>query len=310
MFAILLVCLLGSFAYATPGFRPSRQAATCGQTFVANKVSFSADGTPLKRIVGGIEATPHSIPWQVSLRTKRNQHFCGGSLVRVNNQDKSDIIVTAAHCLEVEIQGRLMNFTETDLDVVLGAHIRNRQANGEQKLAVGKIAKHPGWVYPTVARPNVQFNNDIAILKLATPITFSKTIQPICLPSSSSDNPADGSFGIVSGWGDTFEGQQQGSDVLRQVTVPVVGSDNCARVYGGLDRATNLCGGYTEGGKDSCQGDSGGPYVFKKPQGFVLYGVVSNGAGCAQRGVPGLYSRVSNYIPWITQKIRELSSIK
>jgi len=300
-----------SFSYAELGVRHARQAPKCGQTSVPNKVSFSADGTPLKRIVGGIDAAPGSIPWQVSLKFKKGGHFCGGSLVRVNGQEKSDIVITAAHCIEVYDFGEdeLMNNTVNDFDVVLGAHDLRQTANGEQRVAVGKIANHASWIYPNKANPMRGFNNDIAVLKLKTPVAFSKTIQPICLPSSSSDNPAVGKFGIVSGWGgikarsidNSDRDQQEYPNILQQVTVPVTGSCTSAEF---------LCGAYAEGGKDSCQGDSGGPYFFKKPQGFVLYGVVSNGAGCAQKGYPGMYSRVSNYLQWINGKIQEMSDVK
>jgi len=313
MFTILLVCsfAFGSFSYAKPGVRHVRQAATCGQTSFPNKVSFSADGTPMRRIVGGIEATPHSIPWQVSLRFKAGGHFCGGSLIRVNDQDKSDIVVTAAHCLEIDIlpDGPFINSTEDDLDVIFGAH-KQSEPSEEQKFAVGKIAKHPGWTYPTKADSSISMDNDIAILKLATPISFSETVQPICLPSSTSDKPADEAFGIISGWGDLYFQHNQGSDELRQVVVPVVNSDTCSQRYGGLDAATSLCVGYNEGGKGSCQGDSGGPLFFKRAQGYVLHGVVSRAVGCATSGFPTVFTRVSNYLDWINGKISELSSVQ
>jgi len=43
------------------------------------------------RVVGGVEAMPHSWPWQVSLQNSRG-HFCGGSII---NQQW---VVSAAHC--------------------------------------------------------------------------------------------------------------------------------------------------------------------------------------------------------------------
>ena len=45
------------------------------------------------RVVNGQDASPHSWPWQVSLRV-RGGHICGGSLIR------DDWIVTAAHCVD------------------------------------------------------------------------------------------------------------------------------------------------------------------------------------------------------------------
>ena len=43
-------------------------------------------------VIGGVNATPNSWPWMISLR-KGGLHSCGGSLIRPN------WVLTAAHCL-------------------------------------------------------------------------------------------------------------------------------------------------------------------------------------------------------------------
>ena len=61
-------------------------------------------------------------------------------------------------------------------------------------------------------------------------------------------------------------------------------------------------------GRDSCQGDSGGPAVYREFSGDPWYqvGIVSYGAKtCATRRVPGFYTKVSEFLPWIQSKLKD-----
>lgn len=47
----------------------------------------------------------------------------------------------------------------------------------------------------------VTFDYDIALLKLASPVTYSNTIRPVCL--SQTGSPFNSRKAVVAGWGTT-----------------------------------------------------------------------------------------------------------
>ena len=59
-------------------------------------------------------------------------------------------------------------------------------------------------------------------------------------------------------------------------------------------------------GRDSCSGDSGGPLVIREfsTEPWTQIGVVSFGGNkCGTKNLPGVYTRVEAYLPWIESKL-------
>jgi serine protease 27 len=144
-----------------------------------------------------------------------------------------------------------------------------------------------------------------ALLRLKKPIKFNRNIQPLCL----STNAATSETGIVTGWGWTNEDLSIGEkpNVLQTVDVPVWQNEECQKSYKDLMKTnkiseSQMCAGGRDGGVDSCWADSGGPLISKTTGNLI--GIVSTGVGCARRGLPGIYTRVSRFANWIEKNVK------
>jgi secreted trypsin-like serine protease len=141
-------------------------------------------------------------------------------------------------------------------------------------------------------------DNDVALLHLST-----KSAGAHARILSEEEGPAitEGATTIVVGWGDTAEGGET-SNVLRQVSVPIVNNDTCRSFedYGHLTE-NMFCAGNAEGGQDACQGDSGGPIFMMFDGTPTQVGIVSWGIGCARPNAPGVYTRLSRYVGWVRE---------
>ncbi|XP_032636211.2 trypsin I-P1-like [Chelonoidis abingdonii] len=134
------------------------------------------------------------------------------------------------------------------------------------------------------------------LIKLASAATLNSYVNTIALPTSC---VTTGTQCLISGWGNTLSSGTNYPDLLQCLKAPVLSSSQCSSAYPGEITSNMICIGYLEGGKDSCQGDSGGPVACNG----VLQGIVSWGYGCAQKGYPGVYTKVCNYVSWIQNTI-------
>ncbi|XP_048794854.1 trypsin I-P1 isoform X2 [Lagopus muta] len=234
-------------------------------TFVGVAVALPVSDGDDDKIVGGYTCGRSAAPYQVSLNS--GYHFCGGSLI------SSQWVLSAAHCYKSSIQVKLGEYNLASTD------------GSEQTISASKIIRHSGYNSYTL-------NNDIMLIKLSKAATLNSYVSTVALPTSC---PSAGTTCLISGWGNTLSSGTLYPDVLQCLEAPILSSSQCSSAYPGEITSNMMCVGYLNGGKDSCQGDSGGPVVCNGQ----LQGIVSWGYGCAQRGYPGVYTKVCNYVSWI-----------
>ncbi|GLH08206.1 Serine proteinase stubble [Gryllus bimaculatus] len=237
-----------------------------------------------ERIVGGQNADIGEWPWMAALFNGGRQ-FCGGSLI------DNIHILTAAHCV-----AHMSSWDVARLTVHLGDH--NIKTNYEVRHIVKKVkrvVRHRGFDSRTLY-------NDVAVLTLDSPVTFTQQVRPVCLPSGNALYA--GQTATVIGWGSLRESGRQ-PEILQEVSIPIWTNSECRAKYGSAAPGGIvehfLCAGYD--GKDSCSGDSGGPLMINNGR-WTQVGIVSWGIGCGKGQYPGVYTRVTHFMPWITKNLK------
>lgn len=235
------------------------------------------------RIVGGTYAAQADWPFLVALVRPGagrpfERQFCGGSVIA------PDWVLTAAHCV---VDSANRPITPGQVAVLTGTIT----------LAAGSGTETP--VTQVVVAPGYPAGPDAALLRLALPTTARAAA--LARPGQA-ELWAAGTRAAVAGWGDTGDDAGEFPLEARQVSIPLIADSRCRSAIGSeFARARELCAGAPRGKVDSCQGDSGGPLAVRTRIAPVLVGIVSWGYGCARPGRPGVYTRVSAIVDWVTQ---------
>jgi secreted trypsin-like serine protease len=238
-------------------------------------------------------------------------HKCGGSYIG------GGWIVTAAHCFTVAATDTKKPFDTLRLDeLAVRMGTQNISDGSGAVFTIDALVVHAGYMQNKIKK------HDIALVHVRDDGKIARLGGLLAeIPQQkSTDKPIyDRDELLVTGWGwqgqrnektamrrDTQGNLQKYPGELQQLKISYVAMADCAALPGlksVSDANYAICAGYIpkpgEEGKDSCTGDSGGPLSRFTGGKRVLVGIVSVGVGCAIRGKPGIYTRVSAYDKWI-----------
>ncbi|KAI1693075.1 trypsin domain-containing protein [Ditylenchus destructor] len=245
----------------------------CGVTFFE-----PPPGQDGHRIYHGKEVPLGKWPWMAAIVHRNDIPYtwhCSGTVI------SNEYILTAAHCVNETGFDKNFQVVVGKLDVT---------TEKSKRLEIAAHVQHPEYfVDPESGQGLKKIENDIAIIKLAIPLEYSNTIQPICLPSSfEEDTSTKKEIAVIAGWGFKDNGRVF-TDVLLEGTEYFRDLKECQN-----DGSSTVIMG----------GDSGGPIFVKsgltddqgRPR-WMEVGVTSfgNGPGGAEDG----YTRVSSYCDFI-----------
>lgn len=255
---------------------------------------------PQFRIKGGLFTDITSHPWQAAIFVKNKRapgerFLCGGVLIG------SCWVLSAAHCFQER-------FPTQHVKVVLGRTYRVVPGEAEQTFEIEKYVIHKEFDDDT-------YDNDIALLQLRSDskqcAQESSSVSTACLPDPNLQLP-DWTECELSGYGKHEQSSPFFSERLKEAHVRLYPSSRCTsqNLFNKTVTDNMLCAGDTRSGgnqdlHDACQGDSGGPLVCMINKHMTLVGIISWGIGCGQKDVPGVYTKVTNYIDWIQDNMKQ-----
>ncbi|RXG57206.1 Trypsin-1 [Armadillidium vulgare] len=231
-------------------------------------------------VINGRDAEYGEFPYMASLQDSSfgfDYPICGGAVYN----DK--FILTAAHCVNEE------NADDPSyLKVYAGDYSLSDIDGNEQIVPISEFIIHEDF-------NKYSMFNDIALLRLQSPLNYTTYVQPIFLPSEEQQSSGDCT---LTGWGQTSNGQA--AKILQAVSLPIVSDEDCRDVYGNYDVQDDMvCAGGS--GSGGCNGDSGSPLVCNNAGQLYIAGIGSWGYECATAGFPSVFTEVSYFIDWILQ---------
>lgn len=204
-----------------------------------------------------------------------NTTVCGGTLLN------ELFILTAAHCM----------FNKSKITIRLGTLQIHRALEMGRKT----VTVHSNFFYIHPEYDPDTLMNDIGLIRLREPLTFSHVIQPISFPSVCDIHEGLKLIAIGNGRCGTHH---QIPPIVQYTTLQTIPFEECTKIFNDIDKTKTFCamGLRNEAITD---GDSGGPVVH--PTQNTLYGISSFGNEFDSDELPQGFINVFAYTHWISR---------
>ncbi|XP_042858548.1 serine protease filzig-like [Penaeus japonicus] len=255
-----------------------------------------------KERILGAPASVAEWPWMVAIELNAEvtlplfggpfpfpQPLCSGVLL-----DNAHVLTTASCVLSLI---PYVNQRSTNIRALVGEYdVTTNEDTTSFNVSVSKVS------FPLQFDP-IYLQNDFAVVELATPVPFTPTIRPICLPADYNLFP--NSEGVVTGWGE--DGVGGSLNVLQESTVEIVNATTCENTIDTLlmfyslipgfdpsiiDSSAYTCVVRTNLGSPVCNDDQGTPLVRKDRTGaYFLQGLQTDTNSCGV-DFPNIFTKV------------------
>ena len=232
------------------------------------------------RLMGGNETDAESWPFVAAIyeagRGASRGFLTAGALVHPR------FLLTAAH--------PIADRAPDELACAVGTHLLSDEA--AEPLRVVDIIIHPGF-----AQADDSYRADLALLRLAQPVT---EVDPVYVLEALDPHADVSAELVVVGWaGDRRTSRLR--DYRQQLTLPVVSLEegNQESSYNGSLDETMLPLGTAEMENDACLEDSSAPMFLALEDGFQLGGLASFGKGCRKDNKYHIATNLHHFRPWI-----------
>ncbi|XP_041764610.1 serine protease grass-like [Anopheles merus] len=224
-------------------------------------------------------------PWLVLLRHPEEQEsFCQGTLISESH------VLTTAICTEAIVPNETI--------ITLGEYKRTTdpdcfEANLCNVPPIIELLAQKKIVHPDFQ--NDTYENDIAVVIMNERITYTNSIQPICLPLT----PIIPSLVHVPTVYNTLWTVEH--KVPKQIHMKYIAQNECQQRMRGLLllQEGQICAQYVKPMELSFIGGSGSPLLIEYHSRTFQFGILSIGLPDATNTEPYIYVNISTHIKWI-----------